>query len=129
MDPSDHRAAPARIDLRGLSVYTHHGITDAEQEVGQRLELEISLELDRPAAAVSDDLAGTVDYSAVAALVVETATERSYRTLERLAAVIGERLVERFEIEAATVRAAKPEPPMAVAIGSVAVTLTTRKAA
>ena len=128
MAHSDDGARGARIDLRGLSVYTHHGVTDAEQEVGQRLELDVSLELARPAAAETDELAGTVDYAAVAQLVLETATESRYRTLERLTAVIGERLVERFGVGAATVRAAKPEPPMGVAIGSVSVTLTTRRA-
>jgi dihydroneopterin aldolase len=27
----------AEIEIRGLSIYTHHGVSDAEQEVGQRL--------------------------------------------------------------------------------------------
>ena len=26
------------VELRGLSIYTHHGVSEAEQEIGQRLE-------------------------------------------------------------------------------------------
>ena len=49
------------------------------------------------------------------------ATERSYKTLERLAQVIGERLAERFGSESVRVRAAKPEPPLPLALEEVAV--------
>ncbi len=49
------------------------------------------------------------------------ATERSYRTLERLAQVVGERLMERYGSESVRVRAAKPEPPLPLAIQEVAV--------
>jgi dihydroneopterin aldolase len=126
MDASDE-ATPVLIELRSLSVYTHHGVTDAEQEVGQRLELDVALEPASAQAVRTDELVDTVDYSAVADLVVAAATETSYRTLERLAAVIGERLVDRFGAEAATVRAAKPEPPMSHEIGSAGVTVTTHR--
>ena len=82
------------VELRGISIYTHHGVTDAEQEVGQRLEIDVALELRDCEAVATDELADTVDYSEVADLVVAAATETSYRTLERLASVIGERLVD-----------------------------------
>jgi dihydroneopterin aldolase len=121
--------APVRIEVRSLSVYTHHGVTDAEQEVGQRLEIDVTLEPGACEAVSTDELADTVDYSEVADVAASAATERSYRTLERLAAVIGERLVDRFDVESATVRAAKPDPPMAREVGSVGVTVTTRRPA
>jgi dihydroneopterin aldolase len=57
----------------------------------------------------------------VADLVAMTATERSYRTLERLAGVIAERLSERYGSNAVRVRAAKPEPPIPLALEEVAV--------
>jgi 7,8-dihydroneopterin aldolase/epimerase/oxygenase len=52
---------------------------------------------------------------------VLAATERSYRTLERLAQVVGERLMERYGCDSVRVRAAKPEPPLPIAIQEVAV--------
>jgi 7,8-dihydroneopterin aldolase/epimerase/oxygenase len=119
--------APVRVELRGISIYTHHGVTDAEQEVGQMLEIDVALEPARCDAVRTDELADTTDYSEVADLVVATATETSYRTLERLAAVIGERLLDSFDVDAVRVRAAKPEPPMPLTIGAAGVIVTTRR--
>jgi dihydroneopterin aldolase len=119
-DRSDTESA-VEVELRGLSVYTHHGVTDAEQEVGQRLEIDVSFDVPDCDATVTDRIEDTIDYAEVTDIVVLAATERSYRTLERLAQVIGERLAERFGSEHVRVRAAKPEPPLPVAIEEVAV--------
>jgi dihydroneopterin aldolase len=110
------------VELRGLSIYTHHGVTDAEQEVGQRLELDVTMDVPDPDAVLTDRIEDTIDYSEVCDIVALAATERSYRTpLERLAHVIAERLAERFGCEHVRVRAAKPEPPLPLAIEEVAV--------
>ena len=112
------------VELRGLSIYTHHGVTAAEQEVGQRLEIDVSFDVPDCDAVLTDRIEDTIDYSEVCDIVSLAATERSYRTLERLAHVIGERLVERYGCEHARVRAAKPEPPLPLAIEEVAVEVT-----
>jgi dihydroneopterin aldolase len=109
------------VELRGLSIYTHHGVTDAEQEVGQRLEIDVTFDVPDCDAVLTDRVEDTIDYGAVADIVALAATERSYRTLERLAHVIGERLMERYGCETVRVRAAKPEPPLPLAIEEVAV--------
>jgi len=112
------------VELRGLSIYTHHGVSDAEQEIGQRLEFDISFDVPDCDALLTDRLEDTVDYAEVADIVALAATERNYRTLERLCNVIAERLAERFGCESVQVRGAKPEPPMPVAIDEVAVEVT-----
>ncbi|HEU5142190.1 MAG TPA: dihydroneopterin aldolase [Solirubrobacterales bacterium] len=112
------------IDLRGLSIYTHHGVSDAEQEIGQRLEFDISFDVPDCDAVLTDRVEDTIDYAEVSDLVALAATERSYRTLERLAQVVGERLIERYGCESVRVRAAKPEPPLPMAIQEVAVEIT-----
>ena len=109
------------VEVRGLSIYTHHGVSDAEQEVGQRLELDISFDVPDCDAVLTDRIEDTIDYAEVCDIVTLAATERSYRTLERLAHVIGERLAERFGCEHVRVRAAKPEPPLPLSIEEVAV--------
>ncbi len=114
----------AEIELHGLSIYTHHGVTEAEQEVGQRLEFDISFDVPDCDAMLTDRLEDTVDYAQVCDIVALAATERSYRTLERLAQVIGERLIERYGCESVRVRAAKPEPPLPLAIQEIAVEVT-----
>jgi dihydroneopterin aldolase len=109
------------VELHGLSIYTHHGVTDAEQEVGQRLELDVSFDVPDCDAVLTDRVEDTIDYAAVADIVALAATERSYRTLERLAHVICERLMERYGSDTVRVRAAKPEPPIPLSIEEVAV--------
>ncbi len=117
------------VELRGLSIYTHHGVSDAEQEVGQRLEFDVSFDVPDCDAVLTDRLEDTVDYAEVCDIVALAATERSYRTLERLAQVVGERLMERYGCESVRVRAAKPEPPLPLAIQEVAVEVVQERAA
>jgi len=109
------------IELSALSVYTHHGVSDAEQEVGQRLEFDVTLEIGECDAVITDRIDDTVDYAQVCDIVTLAATERSYRTLERLCNVVADRLMERYDCESVTVRATKPEPPLPLAMKNVSV--------
>lgn len=109
------------IDITGLSVYTHHGVTPAEQEVGQRLLIDIGFELDVCDATVTDELGDTVDYGAVCEQVWLAAQERSYKTLERLCSAIADHLMDHFGVDSVMVRATKPEPPIPLPVGDVAV--------
>jgi 7,8-dihydroneopterin aldolase/epimerase/oxygenase len=113
--------ATVEVELRGLSIYTHHGVSEAEREIGQRLEFDLSFDVPDCDALLTDRLEDTVDYAEVCDIVALAATERSYRTLERLCHVVGERLIERFGCESVRVRAAKPEPPLPLAVEEVAV--------
>src|SRR5690349_9501757 len=72
------------IELRSLSIYTHHGVTEAEREIGQRLEFDVSFDVPDCDAVLTDRLDDTVDYAEVCDIVALAATERSYKTLERL---------------------------------------------
>jgi dihydroneopterin aldolase len=124
-EPNDNGIdSRVEVDLRGLSIYTHHGVSDAEQEIGQRLEFDLSFDVPDCDAVLTDRIEDTVDYGEACDIVALAATERSYRTLERLAQVIGERLMERYGCESVRVRAAKPEPPLPLAIQEVAVEVT-----
>lgn len=124
MEADDAPQQSVEVELRGLSIYTHHGVSEAEREIGQRLEVDISFDVPHCDAVLTDRIEDTVDYGEVADIVALAATERNYRTLERLCHVICERLAERFGCESVTVRAAKPEPPLPLAIEEVAVEVT-----
>ena len=117
------------VEVRGLSIYTHHGVTEAEREIGQRLDIDVSFDVPDCDAVLTDRLEDTVDYSEVCDIVALAATERSYKTLERLCHVIGHRLMERYTCESVRVRAAKPEPPLPLAVEEVAVEVTHERAA
>jgi dihydroneopterin aldolase len=124
----DQPVSTVEIELHGLSVYTHHGVREAEREIGQRLVIDVALAVPECEAVHTDRLEDTADYSAVADLVAATASERSYRTLERLCRVIAERLLERFPCESVHVRAAKPEPPIPLPLEEVAVEVALERA-
>ena len=131
MDEPGNNGIESRVevDLRGISIYTHHGVSDAEQEVGQRLEFDLSFDVPDCDAVLTDRIEDTVDYAEVCDIVALAATERSYRTLERLAQVVGERLIERYGCESVRVRASKPEPPLPLSIQEVGVEVTQERAA
>jgi 7,8-dihydroneopterin aldolase/epimerase/oxygenase len=109
------------IEITGLSLYTHHGVEAAEREVGQRLIFDLSFEVTDCAALVTDEVEDTVDYADVCQQVAFTAQERSYKTLERLCSAVADRMMERYGADAVSVRAAKPEPPIALPVDEVAV--------
>ena len=51
------------VEITGLSLYTHHGVSAAEREVGQRLVLDLRLEVGECDATVTDMVDDTVDYA------------------------------------------------------------------
>jgi dihydroneopterin aldolase len=111
------------IEIAGLSLYTHHGVTEAEREVGQRLVLDITLEVGETDATVTDRVEDTIDYGEVCQLAALVAQQRSYRTLERLCTAIADRLLADFEAQAVSVKAAKPEPPIPLPVDEASVTV------
>ena len=115
LDDDRQAAAPAvTIEISGLSLYTRHGVSAAERELGQRLVFDVVFELDECDATVTDRVEDTVDYGKVCEQVALAAQERSYKTLERLCAAIADRMIDRFGAESVRVKAAKPEPPIAL---------------
>ena len=96
-------------------------MTPAEREVGQRLILDIRLEVGEADATVTDRVEDTVDYAKVCEIAALVATQRSYRTLERLCTAIADRLLDDFDAQAVSVKAAKPEPPIPLPVEDVSV--------
>ncbi len=109
------------ITLSGVELHTNHGVSDAEQELGQRMLFDVEMIPERVPAAESDDITGTVDYGSVVAYLTEAATGARYRTLERLVTVIADGLLERFPLVEVRVRATKPEPPVPVSMDGASV--------
>jgi dihydroneopterin aldolase len=109
------------VEIVGLSLYTHHGVTAAEREIGQRLVLDVRFDIGEPDALVTDRVEDTVDYGEVCQVIALIAQQRSYKTLERLCAVVADRLASQFGAESVTVKAAKPEPPIPLPVQEVSV--------
>jgi dihydroneopterin aldolase len=116
-----HPEPEVTIEVSGLSLFTHVGVTAAEREIGQRLLLDLRLDVGECDATVTDRIEDTVDYAQVCEMANLVAQQRSYKTLERLCAAIADRLLERYDANTVWVKAAKPEPPMALPVSEVSV--------
>jgi dihydroneopterin aldolase len=122
LDEDEDRAGPTvTVEVNGLSLYTRHGVSKEERELGQRLVFDVSFELYDCDATVTDRVEDTVDYAEVCEQVALAAQERSYQTLERLCTAVADRLMDRFGTESVRVKAAKPEPPIPLPVDEVSV--------
>jgi dihydroneopterin aldolase len=121
-DDAEGAETVVTVEVSGLSLYTHVGVTAAEREVGQRLVIDLRLDVGECDATLTDRVEDTVDYAEVCSAVALVA-QQSHRTLERLCAAIADRLLDEFDLESVWVKAAKPEPPIALPVDEVAVEL------
>ena len=122
LDDDRAAASPAvTIEITGLSLYTRHGVSDAERELGQRLLFDVAFELDDCDATVTDRVEDTVDYGQACEQIALAAQERSYKTLERLCSAVADRLMDRLGAESVRVKATKPEPPIPLPVEEVSV--------
>jgi dihydroneopterin aldolase len=120
-DEEGHPEPEVTIEVSGLSLFTHVGVTAAEREVGQRLLLDLRIDVGECDATVTDRIEDTVDYGEVCELANLVAHQRTYKTLERLCSAIADRLLEQYKLNAVWVKAAKPEPPLPLPVTEVSV--------
>jgi dihydroneopterin aldolase len=116
-----HPEPEVTIEVSGLSLYTHMGVSEAERQLGQRLILDVRLDIGESDATVTDRIEDTVDYGEVCEVINLVAQQRNYKTLERFCAAVADRLIERYELHAVWVKAAKPEPPIPLPVNEVSV--------
>lgn len=114
-----------KISLKGIWGFGYHGIFEHEAKNGQDffVDLDISLDLSKPSK--SDDLAETIDYGALADLVVEEITGERVKLIERLAGRIADRIKSGHpEITSITVTVHKPKAPVSAQTSDISVTIT-----
>jgi dihydroneopterin aldolase len=96
------------IDVRGLELLGFHGALEEEQRAGQRFVFDVRL-VAHDAGVRSDQLADTVDYTAVVASIREINDGQRFNLIEALAAAVADDLIERFPVSRVRVRVRKPE--------------------
>lgn len=115
---------PGRIELRGLRVTTHVGVSDMERMQAQPLELDVDLLVDLHPPAGSDDVADTVDYGVAAVAIAEAVGDGRHHLLERVAKVAAEAAFAADDrVLAADVTVRKVRPPVPVDIVTTGVTI------
>ena len=101
-----------KVRLTNMIFYGHHGVGEAEREVGGRFSIDVEMVLDLRAAGAGDDLEKTVDYAAVYDLVRRIESHRNYRLLEALAERIAGGVLAGFPVDEVTVRVRKNSVPI-----------------
>lgn len=116
-------ASPATIRLEGLSVYAHHGMVAEERSLGQRFEFNIDVDLPHCAACRTDEASDSVAYEALAAVIVEVATNFRFSLMEALADAVCMELLAEFPISRVRLAVSKTAPsiPHSVARATVVV--------
>ena len=86
------------VSVRDLTVQAVIGVHDWEREIEQRLVVNVAMQTDVRAAAAGDDLAGALDYSAVADTIAAVLREGKFRLIETAAERVAERLLADFRL-------------------------------
>ena len=118
-------AAPRdRIRISGISALGYHGVFPEERRDGQTFIADLVLFTDLRAAAASDDLTLTAHYGEVAETVSAQLSGDPVDLVETLAERIAGSVLGGFPtIEAVEVTVHKPQAPISVPFGDVAVTI------
>jgi dihydroneopterin aldolase len=115
------------IEIEGMQFYAYHGHFEAERIVGNNFELSVKIETNCTAAAISDNLTDALNYQEVY-LLIKSEMEKTSHLLENVAQRILDSLFSKFnEIQKASIKVSKLNPPMGGEIGKVSVTLSKTK--
>lgn len=102
-----------KIFLNGMKFYSYHGVFAEENKLGQIFIVDAELKIDLVEAGRTDDLAATVNYGEVYALVEEAMAEHA-KLLEHVAEKIAAELLQRYQrIVEVKLRITKQNPPIA----------------
>lgn len=102
----------AIIALEGMRFFAYHGVFAEERQTGNDFQVDVWLDTGARPLPDSDMLADTLDYGTVYAIVAKVMAEPK-QLLETLVNAIGRQLMGAFgELEAATVRVSKENPPV-----------------
>lgn len=99
-----------KLLLDDVRFYGPHGERPAG-EGGSWFSVDAELAMDLAPAAISDDLAATVDYGRVASRIVEVGTAQRVQLIERLAGLIADALLREFPAQHVRVRVRRLAPP------------------
>lgn len=110
-----------------MSFYGYHGVFGAEAELGQRFYVDLELSLDLSKAGASDDLHDTVNYADIFTCVQKIVEGERFHLVEKLTAVIAERLLEQFPLHEVKAKVTKPNPPINGHYESVAIEMIRRR--
>ena len=112
------------ISLTGLRARGYHGVFASERREGQEFVVDVVLTLDLAGAGASDDVADTVHYGELAEALVAAIEGDPVNLIETLAERLAAVALAHRAVHEVRVTVHKPEAPISVPFGDVAVTIT-----
>ena len=115
------------IKLEDIEFYAYHGCFEEEQVAGNWFTVNLSLETDMKLPSKSDQITDALNYQIVYEIVKHEMEIKSH-LLENVASRILKSLFDRFgQLDQATIRVSKMNPPMGGKMKCVSVELCQRK--
>jgi len=113
------------IRLRDVTIFGFYGVSPAEREVGQKIQIDLDLHADLTAACRSDALPDTINYESIYSRVMEVVSgERRFRLLEALGEEICNVILAEFNVSKVEIRLRKLNLPFPNNLSHVEVCLT-----
>ena len=100
-----------------------HGVLPEEAVRAQPFEVDLDVEFDLRSAALSDALADTLDYGALAVRAAAVVSGESHALLERVAQGIADAVLADARVSSVAVTVRKLRPPVPVDLATAAVRL------
>lgn len=97
-----------KVFIEQLEVITTIGVYDWEQEIKQKLVLDIEMAHDNRPAGKSDDVMDALDYSQVSQAVLDHIEGGRFLLVERVAEEVAELIMARFNVPWIKIRLTKP---------------------
>ena len=111
------------ISLEGLEFHAFHGVYPHERSSGNKYEVDVRVETVIEPSAFTDDLAGTINYEDLYA-VVKAEMEKPSKLLERVGHEMAAEILRKFsQAQAVTITIAKFNPPIGGVCTKAAVTI------
>ena len=116
-----------KIEVKNIRVFTNHGCLTEETKIGSDYRVDIKVNCDLTKSAQTDDLADTVDYVHLNAIVKEEMAIRS-ALLEQVADRINCRVLDELPmVKKVWVKVAKLNPPLGGDVEEVSIALTKKR--
>lgn len=113
-----------RIILKDLGFYGYHGLFSEEKTLGQRFFIDLELGVDLAEAAETDRLSAGISYADIYDTVKTSFEAQPMRLLEAVAQNVSVALFDTFaKVNWIIIRIRKPEAPIAMVRGEVAIEL------
>ncbi|KTD23764.1 dihydroneopterin aldolase [Legionella lansingensis] len=94
------------LSIKNLTVNTRIGVHDWEQQILQRLVIDISIPID--STVCHDELANTIDYDKLCQLATTYLEGNAFRLIETVANKLAELIKDEFKVPQLTISVSKP---------------------